>query len=175
MLLLVMLSCSERTRISRELAKFMSRDIVLPACFQEVESGVLSMSKAKEDMPVMIFYSDSLSCSLCQINYLHERKPIYELADSLGTFVVMTILSPGAEEYGDVVDALRRRNLDFPVYLDYDRRFARQNLHIPSDVRFHSFLIGRDGKPIFVGDPIAGDALWNLFCKVLDEMNTEKP
>lgn len=131
LLLTIVSSCSERARISRQLSEFTGHAIIIPPFLHKVESGKVMLSATSPDTPAFIFYGDSLSCSVCQINLL--------------------------------------------LYLDCDGNFARQNFHIPSDKRFHSFLIGRNGKPIFVGDPLAGDALWNLFCKVVDEMNTEKP
>lgn len=163
-------SCSEHARISRELAEFQDQTIVLPSAFHKVESGQVVLSKTITDVPIMILYNDSLSCSLCQIHQLYNKIPIYDLADSLGTFTVMTILSPTQDEYLDVITELKERDFDFPVYIDQSGDFRRINAGIPKDNRFHCFLIDRDGKPIFVGNPISNDLLWNLFCKTLNNL-----
>lgn len=164
-------SCSERSRIAREFAEFTNKTIVLPSSFHKVISGKLMVeSEVDSGLPVMIMYNDSLACSLCQINHLYERTPIYELSDSLGTFSVMTILSPMEEEYGEVVEGLIERDLDFPVYIDHSGDFRRLNSFIPEDTRFHCFLMDKTGKPIFVGDPVSSTALWDLFTQVLDSI-----
>lgn len=174
LLIFVFSSCSDRARISRQYVEFTSNNIVFPSAFQKVESGQVGISDACPDIPIMILYNDSLSCSLCQINHLHDRIPIYEHADSLGTYMVMTILSPKPEEYNDVILALQVREFDFPVYVDYSGDFGRLNKCIPEDPRFHCFLINRERKPVFVGDPLASTTLWDLFCKVLDNIEIKE-
>ena len=38
---------------------------------------------------------------------------------------------------------------------------------LPDDKRFHSFLLDRDGHPVFIGNPTANEQLWVLFKEVL--------
>lgn len=59
--------------------------------------------------------------------------------------------------------------LDFPypVYVDFNCSFRKLNTGIPEDVRFHSFLLDKNGHPVFVGNPNANETLNHLFEKVL--------
>lgn len=52
--------------------------------------------------------------------------------------------------------------------------FYRLNKDFPSDRRFHSFLLGADSHPVFVGNPLHDEELSKIFEKVLDR-NLGKP
>lgn len=118
-------------------------------------------------LPVLILYHDSLSCSMCKISHLSDLSCVYALADSLGTFEVMSIFSPREEEYDELMKNLIYRDFEYPVYIDFSGSFRRRNECIPEEDLFHSFLIDRNGHPVFVGNPGASDDLWNLFNKAL--------
>jgi len=167
LLILSISACSEQTKLSQELATFMNQTIAFPKHFLKVESGKVELSRVDLDKQILVLYSDALSCNLCLINHLHEKIPIYELADSLKTFTAMTILSPKEEEFEEIITGLLDRNFNYPVYIDTGD-FSYLNTCIPEDHRFHSFLINQEKKPIFVGDPISSINLWDLFCKVVD-------
>ena len=79
----------------------------------------------------MIIYYDSLSCNACQVSHLIDLSAIYALADSSGIFDVMTIFSPRAEEYDELMKKLVLRNFVYPVYVDYSGSFRRANRFIP--------------------------------------------
>ena len=172
-LCLITVSCSfERTKLRKQMDEFMQSEIIFPSSFHKIESGRLSPCERIQTKPVLVFYHDSSSCSLCQINRLHDRLDIYALSDSLGNFDVMTILSPKEEEYQEVIGTLRDRCYEFPVYIDYSREFPVYNSHIPEDVRFHTFLVDERCRPVFVGDPVPETTLWDIFCKTLDKITS---
>lgn len=114
-------------------------------------------------------YHDSLSCNSCQINHLNDYLCIYEKAETM-SFEVLTIFSPCQDEYDEVIKRLMI--LDFPcsVYVDLDGSFRRATSCIPEDPRFHSFLLDKDGHPIFVGNPIASDSMSGLFDRALAKL-----
>ena len=64
---------------------------------------------------------------------------------------------------------LSRLQIEIPVYIDVENSFLKDNTIIPSDLRMHSFLINRFGKPIFVGDPVSSDKLKMSFLRAIDE------
>lgn len=99
LLCLSALSCCTERRISRDLKTFMGETITVPSDLVRIVDGKTSVCGQMPAVPVMVFYHDSLSCSSCQISHLADIQSIYELSDSLGTFEVMTIFSPGPEEY----------------------------------------------------------------------------
>lgn len=88
----------------------------------------------------------------------------------MGTFVVMTIFSPKPEEYDEVLRNLEIREFEYPVYVDVTGSFVSSNGCIPTDKRFHSFLTDSDRHPVFVGNPISGARLWDLFEQALERI-----
>ena len=79
----------------------------------------------------------------------------------------MTIFSPRAEELEEFRLQLSVQDIGFPVYVDTYGSFAGENAGIPEDERFHSFLVGGDGRPVFVGNPLGSEKLQDVFQKVL--------
>jgi len=108
---------------------------------------------------------------MCQIGQLADISGLYEFADSLGNFEVMTIFSPRMEEYNSVVNNLMVRDFEYPIYVDFKGSFRKTNLGIPDDRRLHCFLIDSDGHPIFIGNPVASNELWSLFMKTLASLD----
>ncbi len=108
---------------------------------------------------------------MCQISNLADITGLYELADSLDIFEVMTIFTPKKEEYDSVVKNLMVHDFEYPVYIDFTGSFRKINTGIPDDKRFHSFLIDSNGHPIFVGNPVASNELWSIFLNTLVSLN----
>lgn len=118
----------------------------------------------------LIVYYDSLECSSCAVRHLYDKIDLYELADSIESFDVLTVFSPCEEEYDEVMKELMLLDFPYPVYVDSGRNFRRTNSCIPEDRRFHTFLLDRSGHPVFVGNPVASGDLWRLFEKVLGNL-----
>lgn len=55
----------------------------------------------------------------------------------------------------------------FPIYIDQYGEFRSLNPRIPDDKRFHSFLLNKNGYPIYVGNPLNSQKLFDIFIKHL--------
>lgn len=88
-------------------------------------------------------------------------------------FSVLTIFSPLQEELEDVRLKLMVADYDFPVYVDVNGTFGKLNRCIPTDVRFHEFLLDEMGKPLFIGNPTSNEQLSDLFRVALREQNND--
>lgn len=166
---LLYLSCSNDNRkLEKAIVEFSEETITIPEDMVVVDGH--RIENGNEVIPgrlKMIIYYDSLSCNACQVSHLIDLSAIYALADSSGIFDVMTIFSPRAEEYDELMKKLVLRNFDYPVYVDYSGSFRKENSFMPKDVRFHSFLIDGHANPIFVGNPVETHELWKLFIKTI--------
>ncbi len=168
-----MTSCAEH-QIARTLKNFRTSTITLPEDLQKIHHrSQTTIEGSDTGIPVMIMYHDSLECSSCRISHLIDLLDLYELADSLGTFKVMTIFSPREDEYDELLTKLIVNNFEYPIYIDFSGSFRQRNKAIPEDRRFHSFLINSSGQPVFVGDPTASDQLWSLFLKSLEDIGKD--
>lgn len=170
-LLLLSASCTNSSRkLEKAIVEFCEKTITIPEDMVVVDGHrIENGSKVAYGRPKMIVYYDSLSCNSCQISHLIELSAIYGLADSSGVFDVMTIFSPSVEEYDELMKKLVIRNFEYPLYVDYSGSFRKANRFIPSDIRFHSFLIDGNSRPVLVGNPVQSHELWQIFTKTIQK------
>lgn len=165
-----MTSCGEYG-VSRHLRDFMDSTISIPNDIQvvserhvhQVAASIIAGSK------LVILY-DSLECSSCQIGHLYDYLWSYEKLDSIQSCQLMTIFSPRQEEYDEVVRQLMVLNFPYPIYVDMSGSFRKINKCIPDDKRFHSFLLDKNGKPVFVGNPMSGPRMMELFMEAVSNL-----
>ena len=60
------------------------------------------------------------------------------------------------------------------IYIDSFNTFSKINQHIPTDQRFHSFLVDSNGKPIFVGNPLSNMRLAEIFHDIIQSEATNQ-
>ena len=162
-------SCSENQKIKKTMIEFMKTEIILPDSMtvvngKEVELADLNSLHGNR----MIMYVDSMSCSSCRIRHFTDLLPLYELSDSLKNFSVMAIFSPEQSKLVDVEMQLELLDFPYPIYVDTRREFAKMN-DIPADKRFHDFMITRDGKVKYVGNPLNSEQLMLVFTNTLNQ------
>lgn len=168
---LTMASCTDRQKVKSLMIDFMESEIVIPSDLESIHEGKVSKLALTSLKPNrFIIYYDSLDCSSCRISHLVENYPLYEMADSLG-FSLITIFSPRANEVEEVRHQLMLTHSPIPIYIDSNGSFRRQNSSIPSDLRFHNFLISPGNRPVFVGNPLASGKLYELFQNALIQLN----
>lgn len=124
----------------------------------------------EENRSRMIIYYDSMSCNLCEISHLQDLLKIYEVAEMMETFDVVTVFAPKAEEYNDIVTRLEDLAFEYPIYADKECSLLAHNPWIPAENYFHCFLTDRSGKPIFVGNPTASNNLWIVFNEAVNTL-----
>lgn len=107
------IGCKEY-KVSKQLSQFSREIICIPKDLQKIDNQMQTEAEDVGNLPVFVFYHDSLACSYCQLSYLPALTCLYELSDSLGTFKVMSIFSPRKEEYDWLVNAL--------MYSDFERK-----------------------------------------------------
>jgi hypothetical protein len=163
-------SCSGRREIRKEMRAFVSNRIEVPQDMDYVYCGGLGQYRDTARQAKLIVYYDTLSCQSCSVNHIGLLRPLIERSRKTGKFDVLVIFSPRPDESAEVTTQLMVMKLDFPVCVDTYGSFRRKNNFIPADVRFHTFLVDRRGKPIFVGNPLDSDELSKLFDKVLQKI-----
>lgn len=164
-------SCSTKEKLKAVLADFIDSEVIITDDLLCLHNG--EISKIRIDTLCQykfIIYYDSLECSSCRIANLLDVYPIYDMGDKYN-FSVLTIFAPGKHRVRNVELELKAQNHPIPVYIDPNDSFARINTNIPSDKRFHSFLIDGDGVPLLVGNPILNPKIEELFTHVLPSSN----
>ena len=134
------------------------------------DRNIISLSDFEKETNALVILYDSLECSSCQIGHLYDYLWSYEKLDSIQGCQLMTIFSPRQEEYDEVVKQLMILNFPYPIYVDMSGSFRKINKCIPDDRRFHSFLIDKNGKPVFVGNPMSGPRMMELFMEAVSNL-----
>ena len=152
-----------------QLQEFISNNIIIPSDIQKVSNRNIELCTV-DSLSKWIILIDSLQCSSCRIYHLYDFLPGYEMLDSIPDCELMAIFSPRQEEYDEVVKQLMILNFPYPVYVDYSCSFRKLNSFIPDDTRFHSFVIDKNRKPVFVGNPMSGQKMMDLFIQVVSNL-----
>ena len=162
-------SCSEEKKIEELLQGFMRKKIYLPETLEMVYEHQIKKVAINADYANLVIYFDSTECSKCIINKLFIYDKLYEYEVNSNKFNILMIFSPRDEEYDAVVTELMVADYLYPIYIDYRGEFSKHNTSIPTDRRFHSFLLDKDGHPVFVGNPVSNETMWNLFENALEK------
>ena len=173
-MLLLLSSCSERHKLRRTMSKFVQTEIQIPddlECVYNREVTIINKDTLKPYK--LIVYYDSLDCSSCRISHIMDLYPLYEMADTC-EFSVMTIFSPKKEDLEEVKFQLSLANHQEQIYVDTYGTFSILNQCIPSDQRFHTFLVDSNGKPIFVGNPLSSMQLAEIFQNIIQSHINQK-
>lgn len=161
----LLIGCGEKRKVKEAYAKMCATNIVFPETAQVTYNG--------KDTVIADFYTaqmkqvvfvDSMDCTSCIISKLALWKPMFEYSASLDNSIKFYfVLTPAAKKEQFVKSSLKGYILDYPVIIDSKREFLALNPHIPKDKTFHTFLLDADNKVMFVGSPIANDAIRQLF------------
>jgi hypothetical protein len=118
-----------------------------------------------------IVYVDSLECSSCRAGRMYEYNGVIDFRDSVGMqFMPIFIFSPPERVVEELLYQVRVSYFDYPILLDDSGLFPIINPHIPTDPRFHTFLLDKNGKVVLVGDPVHNPGLWELYKKTITEL-----
>ena len=133
----------------KDMRAFMDSQIVFPNEVVTIKEGRYLSTRITCAKPLLVLFHGKEECSSCVINHLYE------------------------DEMLDIQEQIRDLKFPFPVYIDLYGDFYRLNANFPSDKRFHSFLLGKDGHPKFVGNPLEGESLMLVFEKVLKKIDND--
>ncbi len=116
----------------------------------------------------LCYYVDSTKCFGCQLKWIENLLPYYELEDFFnGVFSVCLIVSPAMRSRNEVNFFLKSL---FPsggtVYLDKKHEFYSKNKFLLKDEQFNMFLLDSDNRVICIGNSLTGNKkLENLYIK----------
>jgi len=56
------------------------------------------------------------------------------------------------------------------MYIDDRHLFPAANPGIPTDIRFHVFLLDKNNRVTLIGSPLHNESLWNLYKQTIDTL-----
>lgn len=167
--LLTLFGCKElKTRVA--FSEFIENTVYFPPELLQIHAGKTDTVSILIERSTLIVYHDRLDCSSCEISHIYNWYGLYKESDK-GQFDIIKIFSPSEDELPAVLQQLEILNFPYPVYIDFDNNFHSYNKKFPDDRRFHCFLINTEGKPIFVGNPLASNKLNELFEAAINQPN----
>lgn len=139
-------------------------------CFKTVsplKSNLNYRIQCETDYHFIVYY-DSTRCFSCEISKMHQWDDIinktYNLNASVDFSFVFSVSKCDVEEAQEFYNVSR---FSYPIYLDIDGAFEKNNKILRNSL-YHSFIIDKYGKIVYVGDPskkLNAQERYDLFLK----------
>jgi len=112
----------------------------------------------------LIIYVDSTECMSCKIKRLNDWNKILKL-DSVykGRIKFYFVFSPKRGQVKQTLRSIKLSSLFYPLFLDENSDFIKDNTQIPRDMRLHTFLLDEDNNIILIGNPLRNKGIRKLF------------
>jgi len=152
---LTFLSCREEpnSKIVDIVSEWQGKEIVFPEniVFTRYGKDTLFYQIPESDYKI-VMYTDSIGCTKCKLQLYKWREFIKEV-DTLtgGSVPVLFIFHPMNKK--EISYLLRRDGINIPVYIDINDQTNKIN-HFPSQQQFQCFLLDKDNKVVYIGDPV---------------------
>lgn len=160
----------EKRQVESNLERMKSEPISL--CLDQMECRLNPLSGKENKTYRMVVYVDSAECSSCALSKLRFWNPlIKETREKKVDIDYIFILAPKKETMDDVNMELEITDLQSSIYLDTAYIFMKQNVVIPKEKKYHSFLLNKKGYTIFVGDPIKNKKIKNVYDKAFNNFS----
>ncbi len=153
--LLFVSGCSQYA-VRHNIQKMMHHKVTFPT---ELELGPMT------GRPKLVFHYMPSDCATCKISVLPHYSEFFASINSEVDIVIL--FSTTEMSYERVADAVALYDIDFPIYFDRNDCFGRMNTFIPAQAMYHTFLLDKDNRIVFIGDPLVNNKLMALFRKSL--------
>lgn len=168
-ILVLLLTSCESIRMRSMMKSLQSTEIVLPETLTKFDDGSFRrMPSSGLSGPKMVIFIDSTNCSTCRLSKLVRYLPLEEKSAGGQRFRLVVLLSMKKGESSTLKDWMKNTEMPVPVYIDDGNEFRDLNPSIPEDVRFHSFFLDGNGKPLMIGDPSGSVKLMSMLDGLLD-------
>lgn len=169
MALPLVISCGKSNDLSWKLEQMCSCPISIP--WDEMDCvGGRNEVEDRMRLLTLVVYSDSLSCSLCQLSKIHFWNDILNEVDKYGDrMAVRFIFNPKKEDRQSVEFAIRTTNFNGTVYVDSTGVLMKQNTCIPVERMFHTFLLDENNNVLLVGNPLENEKIEEMFWQIVEE------
>ena len=121
-----------------------------------------SLNRSEIMIVSYINQSEATSCML----HLHDWEKFISYIDSLTGKQVRCALVANPKNKYEFVDILEKYGFKHPIYIDEKDDFNRAN-HFPSKMSFHTFLVDKNNKVIFIGNPINSSGVRDSYIKII--------
>ena len=169
--ILLLYSCTDN-QLVKSIQQFKGQQITIPADLHTVWKGRDTLLSGFTQVPVkFVVWVDSLNCASCKVNSMREWNDVVKYADSLAQwFNIIFLFTPKKKDLNKVNTALRANRFDYPIFIDRNADFVKQNPRLPKQQQLHIFLLDKDNRVILVGNPLRNPTLWVLYQRTIQTM-----
>lgn len=159
---LLVFSCSKKDKVARIANEMFGREITFQSNFNVINYTIDEMSDSylKRGGKKIIVYIDSTGCFSCRF-HLYEWKQFMKKFEKEDLKTNLLFIAQ-TNETNAVEKLCKDNSFDIPVIIDPNGTFALEN-KLPSDTRFHTFLLDSTNKIILIGNPILSDEIEKLY------------
>ena len=170
--IVVLIASCTNDRLAKEMEQFMGRQITVPTDLNAVWNGRDTVLADFTKVPIkLVIWYDSLLCNSCQISKMSVWNAKVAYADSLAQwFSIIYLFTPKKEEANKINIALKADKFDYPIFIDQNGTFVKQNPNLPKSRELHSFLLDKNNRVKLVGSPLYKPALWKLYKHTIQAM-----
>lgn len=164
-------SCYSRQKETRDVLAEMSKNkIDIPfsemGCFHS-EADTMRSVAAVEPKYTFVHYVDSSQCSPCALDRMYTWNKFVDEYSKKGVRFAF-IVEPKIEQMEDVHFSIASSGLHSPIYVDSLFAFRKQNKNLPTEQKYHSFLLDKLGHVILVGNPLQNSKIEELLDKIIN-------
>ena len=165
-LFLIFIGCkNEKKQVEKNLEQMMSQPVSLGLEKMQCRRAPI---KDNGSHYKMVVYIDSTECTPCSLSKLRFWNPLIKKARTAKKGIdYVFIVAPKPSEMDDINLELSITDLKSSIYLDTAYIFRKENPSIPSDRKYHSFLLDKNGKICFVGSPIDNEKIKAIYGKTI--------
>ena len=169
---IILLSSCTQKRTVQQARRFMKQQIELSLDMKAVWKNRDTILTAFLDTPIkLVVWYDSLSCLSCEVSKLHAWNNIVVDADSLAPwFRIIYLFTPQKEYLHRLQIVLKTNTFDYPLFIDQNTSFVKQNPMLPPNQQLHSFLLDKNNRVVLVGSPLHNPTLWALYKRTIKKM-----
>lgn len=161
---------SKRERIKDTLTAMHQQQIVLPLdrmkCRYNGKDTIVNHNTVPKLR--MVVYLDSAYCTPCALDRMRLWNGLIADASKYkGGLPYVFIAAPKSEQLEDTHFSIDDSQLNSPVYIDTAYAMRAANPDLPDGNDYHTFLIDAKGNVLFVGNPLGGEEIEELYNKAV--------
>lgn len=165
-------SCTRHNNVEKVIERLVGKEIVLPVSLKPyIKNTEVAIPDFHHNKVKIVVYLDSLGCEDCKLYDLLKMDRLLESHSIFcDEFVVLYILHPSSHLSKNVGGMLEVIDFNYPVFIDFNGDFEKENPFLPSRNLFHSFLLNRENKIILVGSPLNNTKMWDLYNRQIQKI-----
>ena len=154
----------QKKEIAKIVQEWQQKEVVFPSEMIFTKYGTDSIEyEIPPSAYKVLMYVDSIGCTSCKLQ-LHKWKEFIAEVDSVTNGEVPILFFFHPKDLREISYLLKRDGIDIPVCIDREDKLNMMN-GFPSRQEFQTFLLDRDNKVVFIGNPINNIRVKEMYLK----------